>query len=80
MENIIVGHICLKNRFLPPRFIVLRTALGGDTRDIAEPTYKGFNQLLDTNPIAYKGFNQLQGFQPTTKVSTNLLEKIPTAY
>ena len=33
--------------------------LGGDTRDIAEPTYKTFNQLLDKNPTAYKTFNQL---------------------
>ena len=56
------------------------TYIGGDTRDIAEPTYKGFNQLLDENPTAHKGFNQLQGFQPTTKVSTNLLDKNPTAY
>ena len=43
-----------------------RPILGeGDTRDIAEPTYKGFNQLLDKNPTAYKGFNQLEKFQPT---------------
>ena len=56
------------------------TYIGGDARDIAEPTYKEFNQLLHTNPTAYKGFNQLQGFQPTTKVSTNLIDKNATAY
>ena len=68
--------------------------LGLYTRDIAEPTYKGFNQLLDKNPTAYKGFNQLQRFQPTTReksdriqvfqpatrVSTNLPNNNPTAY
>ena len=37
---------------------------GGDTHDIAEPTYKTFNlptrlstYLLDINPTAYKTFN-----------------------
>jgi hypothetical protein len=35
---------------------------------------------VDRNPTAYKGFNKLQGFQPTTKVSTNLLDTNPTAY
>ena len=53
---------------------------GGDTHDIAEPTYKGFNQVLDKNPTAYKGFNQLEGFQPTTEASTNLLDNNPSAY
>ena len=67
-----------------PRQGVLGLYWGGDTHDIAEPTYKGFNQLLDKNPTAYKGFHQLQGFQPTylTKAlptkhkSDRLLDKI----
>ena len=49
------------------------TYIGGDTRDIAETTYKGFNQLLNKNLTAYKGFNQLQGFQPTTRQKSDRL-------
>ena len=52
----------------------IHTYIGGDTRDIAEPTYKGVNQ-----PTRQKS-DRIQGFQPTTRVSTNLLHKNPTAY
>ena len=67
--------------FSRQEFIVLRTALGGDTRNIAEPTYKTFNlptrqkydRIQDFQPT-YKTFNRphtrlstyLQGFQQTT--------------
>ena len=62
-------------------YIYIYICIGGDARDIAEPTYKGFNQLLDTNPTAYKGFDPPRGFQPTTRASTNLLHtKNLTAY
>ena len=60
---------------------------GGDTHDIAEPTYKTFNlptrlstYLLDINPTAYKTFTYLLDKNPTvTRLSTYLLDINPTA-
>ena len=57
-------------------YIYLQGGGWGCARD-SEATYKVFNQLLDKNATACKGSNQLQGFQPTTKVSANLLDKKP---
>ena len=47
---------------------------GGDTRDIAEPTYKTFN--LHTRLST----DRIQDFQPTYKTFNKLLDKNPTAY
>ena len=75
IENYIVGHIFFqKIVFYHQEFIVLRTALGGDTRDIAEPTYKTFNL-----PTRQK-YDRIQDFQLTYKTFNLLLYKIPTAY
>ena len=81
--------------FYRQEFIVLRTALGGDTRDIAEPTYKTFNlhtrqkyDRIQDFQLTYKTFNlptrqqydRIQDFQLTYKTVNKLLYKNPTAY
>ena len=53
-------YICIYNIY-----IYIYIYIKGDTRDIAEPTYKTFNKLLDKNPTAYKTFNL------PTRLSTN---------
>ena len=58
---------------------------GGDTRDIAEPTYKTFNlptrhkydRKLDFQ-LTYKTFNQLLDINPTAHNTFNQLTKVPT--
>ena len=54
--------------------MVLRTAFGGDTRDIAEPTYKTVNL-----PTRQK-YDRIQDFQLTYKTVNKLLYKNPTTY
>ena len=68
-------------------FLCLCGLGGGDTHDIAEPTYKTFNlptrlstYLLDINPTAYKTFNLPTRQNPTvTRLSTYLPDINPTA-
>ena len=62
MKNWLLGHIFLNVVFYH-RFG------GGDTRDIAEPTYKTVNKLLYKNTTAYKTFNL------PTRLSTNYYTK-----
>ena len=63
-----------KCRFFHQEFIQIPTAGGGDTRDIAEPTYKTFNQ-----PTRQKS-DRIQDFQPTYKTFNKILDINPTAY